>query len=468
MAVRPPEHVDEWQRRPGLDPAEIDVCPVTVEMNRNRFYMEGRNGILELRFSVPAAAADVAFACEVNCEMCHWGSEPLVLRARGSRVSRVQVKPICSGEVLLDILVECRLADQTRAFTGQHLIRVLEPTVTPQSLSITIDQSMRAEGSVYGASIRNQADDLIKKGFIRTNNDLLEQQFADNWQRVDLYPTNPAAGGPPRREVLSVRVVPSLPRRGDSRERAGLVLDDAWAPGRILLLGQQQVRFGRQREVNDVVLRFVPKSPENDEKTGRISREQMALSLQADGLVLTDLSSGQTTRLNGKPVGPRGAAVPLDRPSDVDAGALRLRVWPFLDGGRAAGADSAARYTLLGGPDEVWRTAERLGLRSVRVDRVGNAAEDESYLLVYRWAGIGRSEANEVPLPGAELEDVAVRLVRLGRQLWVESLSGRGVVRAGGAEVGHGFAGPLSVGLPIQVGPIPGRVTEFAQFAIGS
>jgi len=112
--------------------------------------------------------------------------------------------------------------------------------------------------------------------------------------------------------------------------------------------------------------------------------------------------------------------------------------------------------------DEVWRMARRLALRSVLIQRVGNLAEDECYLLVLRWAEIGTTAEQEVLLPPAAGQGPLGRLVRGRSGMWLESLPGA-ELQAGGIALAAARARAIEADLAANFGPAGATFVEHRQ-----
>lgn len=448
------------RHKPTVSPNASDDVSISIDINRNRVYREGHDGVLELRIS-NGSTSDAMIGFTVASTRCEWigspGRENLHFPPGGRKSVRMQMRPLSAGEVLFGLIVECKVGAAVHRFTAEPMIRVLETSATPQSLSITIDQSLKATGDVYAASMRSQADDLLKKGIIKSNNDLLERAFNDDWQPVDLFDVKVA-------EHARVRILSGVPRRAPMRDKASLHLHHDWVTGNILLLSQPLVRMGRNRDGNDVVLRFLPRSPQNDEITANISREHVAIAIEDDGLFLIDRSGSHEIKLDGRPVDQR-AAIPLDRPSVFElAGAIKLRLEAFFESADDRHS-SGHQYAQYGRPDRTWQIAERLGLRSLLIERVNNLPNEECYVIVYRWANVGCAAGAEVMIPGAGLEDVHARIVRLGQQFWLHAISNEGII-VDALPLPEGYICPLSAGMPMQLGEVSGEIAEFKQISL--
>jgi hypothetical protein len=161
--------------------------------------------------------------------------------------------------------------------------------------------------------------------------------------------------------------------------------------------------------------------------------------------------------------------VPLDRTSEVEvAGVLRLRLVPFLDDGTLP-AERLAGLPNLPGPGELWELAERSrlpALRSLLVQRVNNLADAESYLLVYRWARVGGDQPSEIPLPESCNEPPCLRIVRLGGQFWLESLTGRDCLTVDGIAMRKGQFWPLKPSAALGCARCGFQFAPFAQHGL--
>ena len=243
---------------------------------------------------------------------------------------------------------------------------------------------------------------------------------------TNLPPTAPPVPPPPFDPSPGPRIAPGRPA-GPLTERASLRLTSNSGTCNFVLLGLPQVKMGRGRAGNDLVLRVLPRSDPNDVLSLHITGKgpHLTLSLLPTGLVIEDHGSANGTELDGKRVRGR-AVVPLDRPSNLNvAGALFLRLQPFGDddagpGDPAGPTGGMARLTeaTSAEPDALWRLAERWRLRSLLIHRVSNLAADEKYLLVYRWARVGPGISNELPLgPGCDPRPGG-RVLRLAGTFW--------------------------------------------------
>ncbi len=254
------------------------------------------------------------------------------------------------------------------------------------------------------------------------------------------------------------RRLPRLSQRFVERgylERAGLFFEDG---RRILLLAKRRVTLGRNRE-NDVVIRFLPRSTSNDEFSRGVSRTHIALELATEGLILVDESS-TGTELNSSLVEKTqtlpqsfageslrlefGCSITVKKPfelaleifgADHDIDAEDTRLW-----------DQIYLKTLGERMPRIWQTALESGINAVQLDRVGNLAAKEGYVILFREVLIGGSRSRcAIPLSTRAQQPVA-RLLHAGRCFWIERLHAGGMVELNDVELQPLELAPLAVG----------------------
>ncbi|HTK28167.1 MAG TPA: zinc-ribbon domain-containing protein [Vicinamibacterales bacterium] len=175
--------------------ARADADPVRLEVNRNRLYMKDRSGLLEFRVSNrhPEIAITAVLVMEATVPE-HLGAaieRQLRVAGGGTSVSRIPVDPRRAGELLFGVRLTCRSSEGTLQYAADGLVlRVNEPTASAQSLAITIDNSVSAGGDMSAISNRTQSDlgrqilELARAG--AGVNDLLDRNFPDRWEAIEL------------------------------------------------------------------------------------------------------------------------------------------------------------------------------------------------------------------------------------------------------------------------------------------
>lgn len=244
-------------------------------------------------------------------------------------------------------------------------------------------------------------------------------------------------------------------------ETASLIFEDG---RRILLLPKKRVTLGRNRD-NDIVIRWLPRSEDNDALSRNISRTHLVLTLSEDGLLLTD-DSKSGTALDFDPIdGDRLIALEEgDDPLDMELGITqRLRLEPFLGRLQLFGSElgSADAPTLDGdrpycsavgeSVSRLLRLSHDSRIDAVRLQRVNNLADREEYVCLYRQALIGASH-DRCAVTLSESPAVAARIVYIGRTFWLESLCESDTVSVNDRPLKRLQLAALSVGSKIAVG----------------
>lgn len=454
---------DELVGSPALTQAAAAPAPVWVEINDSHFYMEEFLGVLDFRFSnhTDQRIEDVHFSA-VGKRLGRIDEWRFAIKPRGQTRHMIQIQPILAGEHLIEITLRFRVDRQPHAWSAQCLLRVLAKNEPLENLTLNVDQSTTMTGDRigFGQSIRKEVNESITRGLIRDVNDLIKQRYPQSWRPVPLRRRETGLGQP-------AAVVSELADRRPSLDKAALIFPEDAGQRRVLLLGLAQVRMGRKRDANDIVLRRLPRSEKNDRATLQIAGKQshLVVALGPEGLCVIDKKTANGTQVDGVRIEGQ-AELPLDRASEVNvAQALRLRFTPYLDpqGGEVPAPEHHAQ---LGPPDGLWSIAERLGLRSLLIERADNLAREERYLIVYRWAACGRDADDELRLPDVAAANQHFRIVRLGGQFWIASTVGSRRLVVDDIPVGPGSAFPLTPGLTLRYGRGEISVAEFRQIGL--
>ncbi|MBP60006.1 MAG: hypothetical protein CMJ62_00650 [Planctomycetaceae bacterium] len=227
----------------------------------------------------------------------------------------------------------------------------------------------------------------------------------------------------------TVRATTARPAYMDA---AGLFFEDG---RRTLLYARPRLTFGRSRD-NDVVIRFLPRSAENDGNSRNVSRTHFISEFIPDGIEIRD-ESRSGVELNYAVVRER-EVIPTSHSGEVTA--IQMGVTGTVP-------KSFTLEMITFGPDryeeqdelEFWhelytelvsgrlsrlaREALSQRLDAVRFDRVENLAAEESYVLLLREALIGGSPNTASIVLGDSNPAVKARILHLDRSFWLEPLS---------------------------------------------
>jgi pSer/pThr/pTyr-binding forkhead associated (FHA) protein len=258
-------------------------------------------------------------------------------------------------------------------------------------------------------------------------------------------------------------------------ERAMLVTED---DRRIILLAKRIATFGRNT-VNDVMVRYLPRSESNDGLSRDISRNHMVLEISEQGLLIHDKSSkGIAVNLDVVEGTHTLTADDVDDELDLCFGedplSDRFEFEMQLFGGERDPQDqldlsrlddlfaeeSGRRFDLAG------RLAGTCQINAVRLRRTSNLKEEE-YVLVYRHAFIGSSPTESaVVLSGDTLKPRHARIIYLGNTFWLQNRAKDGAVQVDDQPIALREMVPLEPGMKIQFGETTVRFENAEQIEV--
>ena len=200
----------------------------------------------------------------------------------------------------------------------------------------------------------------------------------------------------------------------------------------IHILAKKRVTMGRSRE-NDLVLRFIPRSDENDSNTRNLSRTHMVVDCCDDGVILKD-SSSKGIELNYEPINEE-----LTLPCSEVGYSQSLELAPALLGHTPFGLDLqlfGARqnsdqrteeidwdevcFDLMGQrPGRLWQYSASNQIDACRLVRANNQPDLEEYVLLYRQAYLGGNDC-AIDIGGTATGSRA-RLFYAGRSFWIQT-----------------------------------------------
>lgn len=233
---------------------------------------------------------------------------------------------------------------------------------------------------------------------------------------------------------------------------------------RTLVIARARITLGRSRD-NDVVLRFLPPSEENDNYSRSISRTHCIAELIAEGIEVRD-ESNRGIEINYRVVQDR-ELIPAAYAGDVvhlELGVTGTVPKKFELEMALFGPDKRTAREELEYWDELYcevvegrmsrlhREALDVGLNAVRYDRVTSLPGEESYVHLLREALLGGSPAQSAIVLKESGSQAQARLLHLDRTFWLEPLPGGLPVRVNGELAPPRELVPLSPGMEVKFG----------------
>ncbi len=294
-----------------------DQGSVALEINISHRYKVGHMGVLEFRLRNGTSriqALDLAVECP--CEISRRKSVSVKnLSPSSEKKPLFQFEPARGGEALLEIELITYEQDSPRVYRGQTSVSISaenEGATSPTSFNINIHDIQKLMG--------NDLSGLLTVAGKELNEDRLRERMERKealWMQVDLDLDEQESA----RRRVSRRSIIFVPG-GQPPVRAYRALLESLEPSfprRLFLYSRPEIRFGRNTQKNDVVLRFLPDFY-GDERSKTISGEQFYVQYSKAQCLFALAPQGHaSTSWDGRAVG-RNEQIPLANDSTISIG----------------------------------------------------------------------------------------------------------------------------------------------------
>lgn len=455
------------------------TAEVELEINNNHFYMEGYNGILDLRLR---NASDK----DITDLKIRFGG--LLLRRKPPRkllrllvgvphFEQIQIAPGKEekGEIVLTVSLSYKVSGIIKFFDAQPMpvVRVLGKEDSPQQVIFDFSKTYKDVGRLGGGNIvTNDLKQAIDAGRVWTANDLIQQKLPERYERIPLRFNYEASEEARHRQELVQTVqrtfAPGVSGPPSPVKALSLCMASGGAERRIHLLSGAEIKLGRQRPpkaANDIVMRPYPLSATNSADQPLIQflkREHLKLVLRESGLHVVPYMN-EVTWVNDQPVGTEGMLLSAAQRWTLNlSGVLKLAALPYSYRRRAS--RSLDPYLgLMKNVPLAWRLADRAGVMCVRLIREDDLRNLESYLAVFRSATIGTAMGNPIQLTEPGISEVHAAIHHFDGCFWIERICPQCPVTVGWARLARGTLAPLVPGTPLEIGQTTMQVETFEQ-----
>ena len=233
---------------------------------------------------------------------------------------------------------------------------------------------------------------------------------------------------------------------------------------RTLVMTRPRITFGRSRD-NDVIIRFLPRSDENDNYSRNISRTHCIAELTSEGIELRD-ESNRGMEVNYQVVQDRkmisarfaGDVVHVELGVTATVSQKFEMELALFGPDRRTSRDDLEYWdemfceVIEGRLSRLHRDALDVGLDAARYDRVTSLRGEESYVHLFREALIGGSPAQSAIVLHESGAQVQARLLHLDRTFWLEPLTGGLPVTVDNVVTQPQTLVPLTPGMELQFG----------------
>ena len=242
----------------------------------------------------------------------------------------------------------------------------------------------------------------------------------------------------------------------------------------IVLLAQEQIKFGRNRDM-DIVTRFLPRGADNDDKTRKLSRFHFVATFGDEGLEFINRSTSgieinfdrvvDTWTLSGLGFS-ETTKISL---GDLFSGQLSMAIVSFSSDAyksRYSYGKERRRIELFAESEhlrwnKLWRFGELLNLDAIRIERENNLTEEE-YVVVCQQALIGAAE-NKCSIHIPDVSNIAARILYIGSTFWLNRLDDSLEVSVDGHSLDANEMVPLAPGQTLAIDTVTMEFIAFSQ-----
>jgi len=449
-----PKKIPETRARAGSDSA-IDVEPLMAEEAKARVADQldrAQVPALALWLNFPRALV-AGYGSIVEAKIENTGEESLehlsvMLESNGLAESievlcrhigpgnwtrkQVELTPVKAGNFVLRCNVKSARAAQAYAFRGGVPITI---NVVPDPANFVFNigdiQCIRGGGGSTGLAPEFKPmniGQLVAPDAIRSLNDLLNLSFPESYGKVPLeldYEVSQVAISQSAEPKSSAWTIPKpFLDRVQTGTKLKLEPVEGTAPDirALHLVAREEFHLGRSREDADFLTWFWPRSPQNDERTKRLSKVHVSAARAGDKLVLRDAGSANRSTFEGHPLsftdddvlGQRGTLI-LGHEYHIDVAPFDSTLTGELRIANARGWDGPPEYE-----------APMRG--AVRFMPINSELALRNAVWIFTDANIGCSRLNAIILDAPDAAEVEGRFHYYRDNFWLEALeSGNGI-----------------------------------------
>jgi len=421
-----------------------------VEVSFERVFVAGSSSHFSVRVS--------------NLSPEHWGRVELWIEstaftksprvrlpklAPGASAERsVEVQVTDPGNPLLNCTLDFEAGAERLSYAGNRSIRVLDRPATLGNVSISIGDILSNRDGGVSDNEKAVVSNLVDLSKVQTLNDLLNLEIPKKFETVRLFEDFKSLSMRPGTTVRSLTI--SETSLGAVEPGNALVLRPLTGnpDATIAVVSRSVFRLGRSGVDADFAAWFLPRSPENDARTKRLSRVHALCEEIGSALWVKDAGSSNGSNYENKPL---RAGVQLERRGLLELGGdYRLQATYFpsaFPGDPPIG--NIARWSASATPPRAVRGAVRFE-QPPDTDEAARAPWQSLWLLTD--ATFGSSHANPLALASPGLADTQGRFHALRGCFLLENLLDDSAVAVDGRTLHPGELRPLHSGMKIVLG----------------
>ncbi|MCE0522354.1 MAG: toll/interleukin-1 receptor domain-containing protein [Methylacidiphilales bacterium] len=375
-----------------------------------------------------------------------------------------EIEPIRSGNFALQCTIKCQEEVKQIALVGSRSLRINEAPGTSNIVINMKDLKGNSSGGGKAADAESHLGNLVPSGTVRTLNDLLDLELAENFEPLELTLDYEVSMRALAQEESGARNRLQIPGSflHQAQEGTLLKLDPVEAAPNahdreIRLVARSSFCLGRSRDEADFLTWFWPRNEANDQKTRRISKKHCILSLHGPKIYVRDNETSNHTALGGQELTTKDGE-PLERRGILKiANVYSLDVTPFSS--NAPEGPAIANLRNWSGAQTETAAILRGSVRFIPMTPQV-LPQNATWLLTD--GAFGTSRANPIILDVRGLAEIQGRFHHHLGGFWIESPVNNGAVHINGARLEPGFIVPLVTGQTVKFGETSFRVTVAA------
>jgi hypothetical protein len=373
----------------------------------------------------------------------------------------VEIMPAKVGTFILRCGVKTVQQDQAHAFRGSVRIKINEVPDPKLVLNIGDIQCVRgqANAALGGEFAPVNISNLVQPGAIRTLNDLLSIDLPQSYGRVPLERDYEVSVRNFEKSSSGATTAWSIPKQflGHVQSGTKLKLDPVDSREKVCaihLVARDEFKLGRSRRDADFLTWFWPRSPDNDDRTRRLSKVHVVAEIHGDKLVVRDAGSANRATFEGHPLSEEENDLIDQRGTLILSHEYHLDVAPFES--TLAGPFQIANERLWSGPPAKERSTVR---GCVRFMPVNSEIAQHNAVWLFTDANFGCSKLNPVILNLQDVGEVEGRFYYYRQNFWIENLPGGTDLIVDDYKLGEREIVPLVNGARVLIGKTMFRAT---------
>jgi hypothetical protein len=447
-------------RRPDpliLPKVTQDEAPLRVLLNFNHVVVAGHPSTFQMVIENTGATVLKQIEILMESRGLEQAARKVVPRLAPAQSQRhiFEIEAIRSGNFALQCTIKCQEDVKQIALVGSRSLRINE---APGTSNIVISMKDLKGNSARAASgVESHLGNLVPPGTIRTLNDLLDLELAENFEPLELTLDYEVSMRALAQEEAGAHHRLQIPGSFLNQAQEGTLLKlepvDA-GPNEIRLVARSSFCLGRAREEADFLTWFWPRTEANDQKTRRISKRHCILAVHGMKLHVRDNETSNHTTLGGQELTAKDGE-PLERRGILKiANVYSLDVTPFPS--NASEGPAIANLRNWSGA----QTETAMMIRgSVRFIPMTSQVLPQNSTWLLTDGAFGTSRANPIIVDVKGLAEIQGRFYHHLGGFWIESLVNNGAIYVNGTRLEPGFIVPLVTGQTVKFGETSFRVT---------